>query len=379
LRQISDTIARLAAAAHRFNPQDSPSTTTLDRITAFGTNPGALAGFVHIPQNLKPGAPLVVVLHGCTQSAAGYDAASGWSQLADEQGFAVLYPQQQRGNNANLCFNWFETADIRRGSGEALSIRQMISAVEDRHGIDPDQVFITGLSAGGAMAATMLAVYPEVFAGGGIIAGLPHDVGHGMVQAFDRMRGHGLPSADQLASRVRTGSNHSGPWPRISIWHGAEDKTVDPSNAAAIAAQWRGVHGLENAPATVEQIDGAQRSSWRTTDGRVQIEQYIIPGMGHGTPIKASGVDACGVSAPYMLDVGLSSTRKLAAFWGISTEHPLAQKPSTASPAELQSGTLPVKLQARRLHGQRIAPEIPEASGVGTIIENALRAAGLMK
>src|SRR5690349_8907610 len=115
---MSDTIARLAAAAAR-DAGASQSTSGLQALGDFGTNPGALKAFVHLPDHLAPGAPLVVVLHGCTQSAGGYDRASGWSQLADEQGFALLYPEQQRGNNANGCFNWFEPDDTRRDSGEA--------------------------------------------------------------------------------------------------------------------------------------------------------------------------------------------------------------------------------------------------------------------
>ena len=92
--------------------------------------------------------------------------------LADLHGFAVLFPEQQRANNANLCFNWFVPEDIRRDSGEALSIRQMIEAMVVAHGLDRSRIFVTGLSAGGAMASAMLATYPEIFAGGAIIAGL---------------------------------------------------------------------------------------------------------------------------------------------------------------------------------------------------------------
>ena len=80
-----------------------------------------------MPPSLAASAALVVVLHGCTQDASGYDHGSGWSRLADEQGFVLLYPEQQRGNNANLCFNWFNPGDTQRDAGEALSIRQMVA------------------------------------------------------------------------------------------------------------------------------------------------------------------------------------------------------------------------------------------------------------
>jgi poly(hydroxyalkanoate) depolymerase family esterase len=100
------------------------------------------------------------VLHGCTQTAAGYDHHSGWSKLADDAGFALLFPEQQRANNPNLCFNWFLPQNTTRDSGEALSIRQMIETMVVASDLDRTRIFVNGLSAGGTMAAAMLATYP---------------------------------------------------------------------------------------------------------------------------------------------------------------------------------------------------------------------------
>src|ERR671916_1041135 len=146
----------------------------LREVTGFGSNPGQLRMLTYIPDNLPASSPLVVVLHGCTQTAAGYDHGAGWSTLADRYGFAVLFPEQQRGNNPKLCFNWFQGEDIQRDGGEPLSIRQMVERMVRDHGIDRSHVFVTGLSAGGAMTAVMLATYPELFAGGAIVAGVPY-------------------------------------------------------------------------------------------------------------------------------------------------------------------------------------------------------------
>lgn len=118
LRNIPDTIARLTTLRARqplwgaTNDKDR-----LSDLTGFGSNPGALRARVYVPAKLPEGAALVVVLHGCTQSATGYDHGSGWSLLAEQEGFAVLFPEQQRANNANLCFNWFvqETSDATAG------------------------------------------------------------------------------------------------------------------------------------------------------------------------------------------------------------------------------------------------------------------------
>src|SRR6478609_3906574 len=108
----------------------------LSPLAKFGANPGALRAYTYVPQGLPEQAPLVVVLHGCIQTAAAYDHGAGWSQLADRHGFALLYPEQQRANNANLCFNWFVPEDVTRDRGEALSIRRMIEAMVTKHGLD---------------------------------------------------------------------------------------------------------------------------------------------------------------------------------------------------------------------------------------------------
>jgi len=164
LRNISDTIARLSAlrARHSAHVPNHGRQDRLQDLTDFGSNPGSLKGRFHLPPSLPKNAPLVVVLHGCTQNPAGYDHHSGWSQLADEAGFALLFPEQQRANNPNLCFNWFEPADTGRDGGEALSIRQMIEYVCVRHRIDRSRIFIAGLSAGGGMTSALVANYPAV-------------------------------------------------------------------------------------------------------------------------------------------------------------------------------------------------------------------------
>ena len=208
MRPLSDTINRLKRLP-RAVPGDESASTRLRPFAGFSPNPGQLKAWIYIPKSAPPRAPLVVVLHGCTQNAAGYDQSSGWSRLADEHGFVLLYPEQQQSNNANLCFNWFSSHDAARGRGEARSVREMVSGVQVQYGTDPERVFVTGLSAGGAMAAVMLATYPETFAGGGIIAGLPFGVARSVPEAFDRMRGHGLPRPAVLGELVRSASSHS--------------------------------------------------------------------------------------------------------------------------------------------------------------------------
>lgn len=219
-------------------------------LNEFGSNPGALNAKIYIPADLPAGAPLIVVLHGSDQTAAEYDVGAGWSEIADLYGVALLFPEQQRANNLMLGFNWFEPDDTHRGAGEPLSILNMVEQVVSDHGIDSQRIFITGLSAGGAMTAVMLATYPEIFAGGAIIAGLPYGSASSLPAALLQMKGLGTPTAQQLESRLRNASAHEGPWPTLSVWHGSGDQTVDASNAKAILGQWRALHDLDQTPSS---------------------------------------------------------------------------------------------------------------------------------
>ncbi len=334
----------------------------------------------YLPPDLNEAAPLVVVLHGCTQTGAGYDHHSGWSQLADEAGFALLYPEQQRANNPNLCFNWFQPKDVDRGSGEALSIRQMIETMVVAHKLDRKRIFITGLSAGGAMAAAMLAVYPEVFAAGAIIAGLPYGCAATVPEAFDRMRGHGVPSERTLQQLLRSATNHPGPWPRISIWHGSSDQTVASANAKAIASQWLCVHGLASTPEYSGTQSKLNRQVWCDPSGDALIEINLISAMGHGTPL---GSDGLGTSGPFMLDVGVSSTREIARSWNIVGQQGSRSGGSTTDERiDLQT---PVIAQADREEPwpkpgmQFDQPTKGVHESTKKLIEDALRTAGLMR
>ena len=371
MRNLHGTISRLKAMRGRHHVSDDVREDRLKSLDGFGSNPGALQARTYVPKSLQAGAPLVVVLHGCTQTADGYNRSSAWSEAAQGHGFALLFPEQQRANNPNLCFNWFSPEDATRGRGEALSIRQMVAAMHERHGTDPNRVFVTGLSAGGAMAAVMLATYPEIFAGGAIIAGLPYGTARSVPQAFDRMRGHGGVAPDALAAIVRSASGHKGPWPTLSVWHGTSDATVDSSNARAIVDQWRGVHGVPRAPSRTDTVNGYPHRVWKNAGGREVIEEYVLTGMGHGTPLSER--EGFGETAgPFMLDVGISSTRRIASFWGIDEVRPAKEKelPLPVEPAFIRRPN-------RTPHAE--PPNRGTPLGVQKTIEDALRAAGLMR
>ena len=320
--------ARKKAALARGAPARRP--TRLRELTGFGANPGNLRMFAYAPKDLPPKAPLVIALHGCTQTAAEYDHGTGWSSLADSLGFAVVYPQQQPAYNPKNCFSWFLPDDIARGHGEARSIREMVEHAIATFAADRRKVFVTGLSAGGAMASVMLATYPEVFAGGSIIAGLPYGCASNVQQAFEAMfteQGH---AAQALGDRVRAASRHRGPWPKISVWHGANDPIVRPSNGEEIIRQWANVHGISESPSHHEFIENHARRVWSDANGEALIEAFSISGMMHGVPLATTTGERCGSAGAFFLDVGISSTHHIARFFRLHES--LVEMPRAALP-----------------------------------------------
>jgi poly(hydroxyalkanoate) depolymerase family esterase len=373
---------KIAAAAVTGPAAPSTNAPALREITTFGTNPGNLRVFAHVPAGIGPRPALVVALHGCTQSARSYAHGTGWCDVADRQGFVVIYPEQQSANNSKNCFSWFLPADTARGGGEALSIRQMIAWAVDEYGIDRSRIFVTGLSAGGAMASAMLAAYPEVFAGGAIIGGLPYGSAANVQEAFDAMFNDRAPSARALGDRVRAASNHRGEWPRISVWHGSADAVVKPSNAEHIVSQWLNVQGLQREPSELEHGARYTRRVWNDSHGEPQLEAYSVAGMGHGVPLATTGEDACGAVGPFFLEAGVSATSRIARFWeleGVIREHtsatkvasgPVVSEPAVyASTTSGRSGEVEQEADSAQTRGSLFNP--------GEVIAAAFKAAGL--
>ena len=370
MRRLGNTVSRLTAMSSARLAALPGDDGRLVPMTGFGANPGSLDAKIYVPDNLPTGAALVVVLHGCTQNAAIYDRGSGWSTLADRHGFALLFPQQRRANNANLCFNWYFPGDARRSRGEALSISQMVEHLTATRRLDRSRRFVTGLSAGGAMTAVMLATYPELFAGGATIAGLPFASANTLPEALERMRGVGGPTRRELAALVEGAAAQQAKPPTLSVWHGSRDAIVDSANAVAIADQWRDLHGLTNAVGMVEIVDGHRREVWHDRDGRPRIEKYDVAGMGHGTPLDTRASAACGVAGPHMLEANICSTRRIAGFWGLTGTEVAQHQPHRVAVA---GSTEP------RADGPTVAVTPQRQAGVGAVIEDALRAAGLMR
>ncbi len=167
------------------------------------------------------------------------------------------------------------------------------------------------------MAAALLATYPDVFAGGGIVAGLPYKSAIGMREALGTMFRGRVRTPVEWGDLVRTASGHTGPWPVVSIWQGNADKTVAASNAVELANQWANVHGAPG-PASEGLVKGHRHILLRNPDGKPVVELFEIAGMGHGAPIFPDDPEfPLGEAEAFILPVGISSTLGIARFWGL--------------------------------------------------------------
>jgi len=274
--------------------------------------PGAVA-------NATP-LPLVVMLHGCKQNPDDFAAGTGMNRHAQGQPCLVLYPGQTRAVNQLGCWNWFKAGDQEREHGEPSIIADMTRHIAATYPVDPNRIYVAGLSAGGAMSAIMANAYPELYAAAGVHSGLPHAAAHDLMSALNAMRqGPSMKSA--AAAGV---GRHAVP---TIVFHGDRDTTVHPSNGDQVIAQIRGVPVVNDEPdgapiasddVTVEsgQTPGGRaytRTVHRDAEGRTDAEHWLVHGAGHAW----SGGSPAG---SYTDPLGPDASREMLRFFA---EHPM--------------------------------------------------------
>ncbi len=237
--------------------------------------------------------PLVVMLHGCTQSADDFAAGTQMNRLADEHGFLVLYPEQSTSANASRCWNWFRPQDQVRDGGEPALIAAMVQAAMAEQPVDAQRVFVAGLSAGAAMAVILGETWPDLFAAVGAHSGLPFAAAHDIPSAMAAMKGRGVMGRAHFpgtADDPRRSATHAVP---TIVFHGDRDHTVQLSNGEHIADQARHATPSLDARSETGTAAGGRRYTREVhadAGGRVRVEQWTVHGAGHAW----SGGDAAG-------------------------------------------------------------------------------------
>ena len=228
--------------------------------------------------------PLVVMLHGCTQSPDDFAAGTRMNELAEEHGCLVAYPAQAASANISKCWNWFKAEDQQRDGGEPSLIAGITRQIMAEYPVDPQRVYVAGLSAGGAAAAVMAATYPDLYAAVGVHSGLAAGAAKDMPSAFAAMQG-GATTAPLHSYRGTAGEE--GRMVPTIVFHGDQDRTVNPRNGDQVIAQARSAatDGLQ-ATATAQQGQAAGGRSYRRTThadaaGQAMLEHWVIQGAGH--------------------------------------------------------------------------------------------------
>ncbi|MCC5582221.1 PHB depolymerase family esterase, partial [Microtetraspora sp. AC03309] len=299
----------------------------LEKVTGFGSNPGGLTMWVYRPDGLPDGAPAVVALHGCTQTASDYFTDSGWRKFADLHRFALILPERiDSASFPSNCFQWYQEAHIRRGQGAALSIAQMVAHATGAYRLDTGRISVTGLSAGGAMAAVMLATYPDLFQAGSVVAGLPYRCAP-PASTSTCMGGAVSKTPAQWGDLVRDAyPGYTGRRPRVAIWHGQADYVVNKANGTELRDQFTDVLGVPRTPASTESLPSGTTLE-RYGDDAVRF--YAVAGMGHGTPVDPGGAaDQCGTAGAYFLDTICSAYHDMR-FFGLDGGVTPSPTPST--------------------------------------------------
>ncbi len=258
----------------------------------FSCDAGEVDYKLFVPAGLDTtNAPLLVMLHGCTQSVDDFAIGTRMNALAQAHGYVVAYPEQPSSRNANRCWNWFRRGDQQRDRGEPAMLAALTRALITTHRLDARRVYVAGLSAGGAMAAVLASTHADLYAAIGVHSGLPIGLASDVPSAFAAMRNGGSRRSAAAPNSA------SAPVPAI-VFHGDSDKTVHPTNGHGVIAQSlanddvdaTAASGASVEPGTANGGRRYTRTVHRLPDGTIAAEHWIIEGAGHAW----SGGDAAG-------------------------------------------------------------------------------------
>jgi poly(hydroxyalkanoate) depolymerase family esterase len=247
--------------------------------------------------------PLVIMLHGCSQSADDFATGTGMYQRARDEGFFALFPQQSRRINPTGCWNWFLPENQRRGGGEPALLASLTLAVVQQYSIDPKRVFIAGMSAGGVMATLTAQAYPELFAAIGVHSGLYTGSVSNMDEAM-RVINHGRDATDE--------PTHQPNRKPVIVFHGDQDDMVHRSNGEQLVQAVLGdtPHQVQLEPGISDNGRRYSRHIYTDPHHKVLAEYWLVHGSGHawsgGSPTGSytdrHGPDAAGEMLRFFFD-----------------------------------------------------------------------------
>jgi poly(hydroxyalkanoate) depolymerase family esterase len=253
---------------------------------SFTNRAGTRAYKLYVPSGADGRAlPLLVMLHGCTQSADDLAAGTRMNELAESGSFFVVYPEQSANANGQRCWNWFKADDQRRDRGEPSIIAGITRQIATTQPVDLERIYVAGMSAGGAMAVIMGATFPDLYAAVGVHSGLAYGAAHDMPSAFMAMK-QGAPDPAQGKTRAAQDAravDFTRTVPTI-VFHGDRDGTVHPRNGEQVLHQWAGEAGAGRATVRQGQVSGGRaytRSVYQGAEGRPVAERWVVHGAGH--------------------------------------------------------------------------------------------------
>ncbi|WP_018409425.1 extracellular catalytic domain type 1 short-chain-length polyhydroxyalkanoate depolymerase [Methylocystis rosea] len=255
---------------------------------------GAREYLVYVPSHRSDKAALVVMLHGCGQTSLDFAVGTRMNLLAEIHGFVVAYPCQALDANRMRCWNWYKHEHQRRDSGEPSIVAGITRRMMLDFDIDPERIYVAGMSSGGAMAAILTSTYPELYAAAGIHSGLPYGCASNLESALSAMRGN-------VIGQEKNNSTAPAEAVRTIVFHGTADSKVHPVNSDRIFAQVSNMSSTSSARLVGEQR-GRRYVRTSIFDGRCapQAEHWLVEGLGHawsGGSAEASHTDSSGPDA----------------------------------------------------------------------------------
>jgi acetylxylan esterase len=268
---------------------------SLVQVTNFGNNPSNNKMYIYVPNNVRPNPPILMALHQCTGTGPGFFSSTAFASLADQFGFIVIYPDA---NRSGQCWDVSSTQALtRNGGSDPVGLMSMITYAEQHFNGNPSQVYVTGASSGAMMTDVMLADYPDVFKAGAAFMGVPyHCFFTGTVDGWNSACANGQVSmtAQQWGDLVRNTADpgYTGPRPRVQLWHGTADGTLNFNNFGQEVLQWTNVLGVSSTPVstTTPQANWTETMYGSTTNP--SVEGISISGAGHVLPIEGEGMEA---------------------------------------------------------------------------------------